>query len=200
MKPCSPLDKLGSFTHSRVDLSIRRIRHTQRRRAFIEFPGRAWKPEWLTPLHYTFDDMIEQLSLLIAKVPIPPTWPDDVDRVLTSGYVALIIGLPLLGYVFMVLDFRRYLRSLRRALMVVAQVVPVTPYWVLRQRPACMMALNLQLPCTEEEVVASYRNLAKTLHPDRGGDLQKFLRLQKHFEQALRLVRMQSTVPVEVRP
>ena len=142
--------------------------------------------------------MLELLPNLLAKIPILPTWPDDVDRVLTSGYVALIIGLPLLGYVFMVHDFRRYLRSLRRALMVVAQVMPSTPYWARRQRPACMKAFGLHLPCTEEEVLAAYRDLAKMLHPDRGGDLQKFLRLQKHFEQALRMVRNLSAVPVEV--
>jgi len=51
------------------------------------------------------------------------------------------------------------------------------------------VALDLRPPCSEEEVLAAYRQRAKSLHPDRGGDLEKFLRLQQHFEQALHLVR-----------
>ena len=130
--------------------------------------------------------------LAVHKAP----WPDGVDRALTGIYLAVILGLPLLGYVFMYLDFRRYLRSLRRALAVVARTVPVTPYWALRSRPVCLKALGLELPCTEEEVMAAYRDRAKELHPDRGGDLDEFLRLQKHFEQALLLVRNEAR-PVE---
>jgi hypothetical protein len=119
----------------------------------------------------------------------PAPWPDGVDASVTAFYLTLLLGIPVLGYVFMVVDFRRYLRSLRRALVVVSQVVPVVPYWSLLQRPACLRTFDLELPCTEEEVLAAYRELAKTSHPDRGGDLQQFLQLQKHFEQALALVR-----------
>jgi hypothetical protein len=74
-------------------------------------------------------------------------------------------------------------------LVVVSQVAPVVPYWALLQRPTCLRTFDLQLPCTEAEVLAAYRERAKTMHPDRGGDLQQFLRLQKHFEAALKLVR-----------
>jgi hypothetical protein len=88
-----------------------------------------------------------------------------------------------------VIDFRRWLRSLRRALMVVQQYVWDVPYWAHSQCPACLQALDLELPCTEEDVLAAYRELAKSMHPDRGGDLQQFLRLQKHFEHAMKLVR-----------
>lgn len=116
-------------------------------------------------------------------------WPDGVDASLTVVYLAILFGIPLLGYVFMVADFRRYLRSLRRALVVVTQVVPIVPYWSLLQRPACLRTFDLELPCTEEQVLAAYRERAKSMHPDRGGDLQAFLQLQKHFEQALALVR-----------
>ncbi|NOZ39627.1 MAG: hypothetical protein GXP24_05310 [Planctomycetes bacterium] len=126
-------------------------------------------------------------------------WPDGYDRTLVAVYLAVIFGLPLLGYVFMALDFRRYLRSLRRALVLVASAVPVTPYWALRSRPVCLKTLGLQLPCTEEEVTTSYRELAKELHPDRGGDLNHFLRLQRHFEQALQLVRKESQLDDQAR-
>ncbi len=132
--------------------------------------------------------------LFAASPPIAESyltrWPDGVDASIIIVCLTIMFGIPILGYVFMVIDFRRYLRSLRRALMVVAQYVPELPYWaVLARRPACLQALNLALPCTEEEVLAAYREQAKTLHPDRGGDLQQFLLLQKHFEQALRLAR-----------
>ena len=127
-------------------------------------------------------------------------WPDGYDRALTAIYLAVIFGLPILGYVFMVLDFRRYLRSLRRALVLVAQAVPVTPYWALRSRPNCLKALGLMLPCSEEDVLAAYRELAKTQHPDRGGDLDQFLQLQRYFEQARRLVLTEAELARRARP
>lgn len=119
-------------------------------------------------------------------------WPDNFDRTLTGMYLALIVGLPLAGYFVMVCDFRRYLRSLRRALIVVAHVVPKTPYWALRSRPDCLKVLGLTLPCTESDVMTAYRKKAKEMHPDRGGELDDFLRLQRYFEQALQLVRKEA--------
>jgi hypothetical protein len=105
------------------------------------------------------------------------------------------LGLPLLGYLLMYLDFRRWLRSLRRAMVFVAHSVQSTmPYWAISERPGCLAAFNLRLPCSEEDVMEAYRERVKTLHPDRGGDLKKFLRLQKQFEQALHLVRCQTKV------
>jgi hypothetical protein len=119
-----------------------------------------------------------------------------------TAYAALAFGLPLAGYWLMVIDIRRYLRSLRRALVVVARsAMPSTPYWAARNDcPPCLQSLGLDLSCTEQQVLAAYRRLVKDLHPDRGGDLQQFLRLQKHFEQALHLARGRAkirTVSVE---
>jgi len=128
-------------------------------------------------------------SLLIAEsLPAQP-WPDGVDATITLGYLSLIFGLPLLAYVLMFLDVRRYLRSLRKAMVFVAHGVSRTPNWAMQDRPPCLVALDLRASCTEEEVLAAYRQLVKSLHPDRGGDLKKFLRLQQHFEQALHWVR-----------
>jgi len=127
-------------------------------------------------------------SFLIAESLSGRPWPDGVDAAITFGYLALILGLPLLGYILMFLDFRRYLRSLRRALVFVAREVSRTPSWAMQDRPPCLVALDLRPPCTKEEVLAAYRQRVKSLHPDRGGDLNKFLRLQQHFEQALHLV------------
>ncbi|NOY43337.1 MAG: hypothetical protein GXP26_16070 [Planctomycetes bacterium] len=128
---------------------------------------------------------------MITGILIAKTWPDGIDATLTVVYLALIIGLPLLGYVFMFLDFRRYLRSLRRAMVLVAQATPFTPYWALKERPPCLEALDLWPSCSEEDVLSAYRERVKSLHPDSGGDMQKFLKLQQHFEQALHLVRGQ---------
>ncbi len=152
----------------------------------------AWPPP-LTPATWcgAAAVRINWKVALVAETEAPP-WPDGIDWVLTSGYLALILGLPLLGYLVMYFDFRRYLRSLRRALVFVAHSVQSMPYWALRERPGCLVALDLHLPCTEEDVMAAYRKRVKALHPDRGGDLQKFLRLQKQFEQALHLVRCQT--------
>ena len=89
----------------------------------------------------------------------------------------------------MALDIRRYLRSLRRALVIVASAVRRPPNWSLSDSPPCLQTLGLKLPCTEEEVLAAYRQRVKEMHPDRGGDMRQFLRLQQHFEQAMHLAR-----------
>lgn len=87
-------------------------------------------------------------------------------------------------------DIRQYVRSLRRALVAVSRVAaPLTPYWVMLDRPPCLRELGLDDACTEEQVLAAYRERVKSLHPDRGGDLKQFLRLQRHFEQAMHLAR-----------
>jgi len=114
----------------------------------------------------------------------------DLDPALLAFYLFVVLSAPALGYVFMVLDIRRYLRSLRRAMVAIGHyAVSGTPTWALADRPPCLQALGLELPCSEESVLAAYRRQVKELHPDRGGDLQQFLKLQKHFEQALALAR-----------
>jgi hypothetical protein len=113
------------------------------------------------------------------------SWPDAIDGSVTIGYLALAFGLALLGYVCMVLDIRAYLRSLRRALVVISNYRPELPEWVRRDTPRCILALGLTLPCTADDVLVAYRRKVKKLHPDRGGNRREFLRLQAHFEQAM---------------
>jgi hypothetical protein len=88
----------------------------------------------------------------------------------------------------MVVDFRAYLRSLRRALVLVSNYRPELPEWVRKNTPRCILALDLTMPCTADDVLAAYRRKVKELHPDRGGDRREFLRLQAHFEQAIAFV------------
>jgi hypothetical protein len=115
-------------------------------------------------------------------------WPDSLDAVSVSIFVALIVVLPALGYMLMVLDVRSYLRSLRRQMIRVMDHLEL-PEWARRQTPRCLTALGLRLPCTEEEVKQAYRKKVKHLHPDRGGDKRKFLKLQAYFEESLAVAR-----------
>jgi hypothetical protein len=115
-------------------------------------------------------------------------WPDGIDGTVTLLYLALPLGIMIAGYTCMVLDFRAYLRSLRRALVVITNYRLELPAWVIRDTPRCIQALGLTLPCTTEDVLAAYRQKVKLLHPDRGGDRRQFLKLQQHFEQAMALL------------
>ena len=119
-------------------------------------------------------------------------WPDGIDRSVVALYMAIAVGLPVLGYFCMVLDFRAYLRSLRRALVVVSQAIPGIPAWARKDTPACLLALGLTLPSSREQILAAYRQRVKLLHPDRGGDRAQFLRLQRHFESALEFIAEQN--------
>lgn len=47
-----------------------------------------------------------------------------------------------------------------------------------------LAVLGLTQPVSVEDVKQAYLDKAKTAHPDRGGDMQQFIRLQKAYEQA----------------
>ncbi len=124
----------------------------------------------------------------ILAVDPAKSWPDGIDTAAILWYLAIAFGVPVLGYVCMVLDFRAYLRSLRRALVVVTGYRTDLPEWMRKHTPRCLLALGLVMPCTAEDVLAAYRRKVKTLHPDHGGDRREFLRLQAHFEEAMAFV------------
>lgn len=115
-------------------------------------------------------------------------WPDGIDWTVTALYFGLTFGVVVAGYTCMVLDIRAYLRSLRRALVVISHYRVELPAWVCRDTPRCIQSLGLTLPCTTDDVLTAYRRKVKLLHPDRGGDRRQFLRLQQHFEQAMALL------------
>jgi hypothetical protein len=114
--------------------------------------------------------------------------PDGIDWTITATYLTTAFGLVALGYVCMVLDIRAYLRSLRRALVLISHYRVELPEWVRRDTPRCVLALGLTMPCTQADILAAYRRKVKSLHPDLGGDQREFLRLQAYFEQAMALV------------
>jgi hypothetical protein len=128
------------------------------------------------------------IVLFNATAPAPPSSPDGIDWTITVTYLALAFGLAALGYVCMVLDIRAYLRSLRRALVVISGYRLELPEWARKDTPRCILALGLTLPCTSAEILAAYRRKVKTMHPDLGGDEREFLRLQTHFEQAMNFI------------
>lgn len=111
------------------------------------------------------------------------------DLILVALYLVLVFGLPLLGYVFLVMDIRAYLRALKGALVIVKNHIPGLPAWARQYTPGSLRSLGLDMPCTEEDVKRAYRALAEKMHPDRGGDRQKFLVLQAQFEEAMEFVR-----------
>jgi hypothetical protein len=118
-----------------------------------------------------------------------PQWPDAIDATAVAAFVALAVSLPVLGYVLVAIDFRRYLRSLRRAISCIVYRDTGTPAWVQERVPRCVAALGLEWPCSEDQLKDAYRQKVKSLHPDRGGDPRRFQLVQAYFEEALRLVR-----------
>ncbi|MBX7165334.1 MAG: J domain-containing protein [Pirellulales bacterium] len=116
-------------------------------------------------------------------------WPNSTELTAVVFLASLIGALVVGGYVFMVVDFRAYLRSLKRALMVVMQFNPALPAWMQQETPRCLKVFGLSQPCTEADLLKAYRNRVKQLHPDRGGDQRKFMLLQAHFEQAQSILR-----------
>jgi hypothetical protein len=125
------------------------------------------------------------LNTIFAEVHYPP---DTFDVTVTVTYLSVAFGLAALGYVCMALDIRAYLRSLRRALMVITGYRVELPEWARKDTPRCILALGLTLPCNSEDILAAYRRKVKTLHPDRGGNRREFMRLQSHFEQAMNFI------------
>jgi len=121
--------------------------------------------------------------------PLTPPWPVASELVAVVGFLSLMIVLPALGYFFMVADYRAYLRSFHRALVRVLPRNQHLPEWVLRETPRCVEVFGLRMPCDEETLKAAYREKIKHLHPDRGGDQQRFLVLQRYYEEALEVVR-----------
>ncbi len=126
--------------------------------------------------------------------PLADAWPTTIDLWILGGYVLFVVGVPVAGYVLLAVDIRAHYRRLQRALVVVSQYTRRLPSWVVkdaaarRQAPPCVAAFGLRVPFTEEQLLEAYRREVKSRHPDRGGDRDEFLLLQRHFEQARSLL------------
>ncbi|BBO32477.1 J domain-containing protein [Lacipirellula parvula] len=100
-----------------------------------------------------------------------------------AGLAAALAGMALHGY-----RIRDELRAYREF---------AAPGWLGSLRtgegPApALIALGLTSDATLEEVERAYREQAKQAHPDRGGTVEQFKRLQIIYEQARRQLRRQA--------
>lgn len=114
---------------------------------------------------------------------------DILDASAIALFLLLVVVPPLLGYWLMVIDIRAYLRRIRGLMIVVRNHLAEIPLWARQYTPGCIRSLGLEMPCREEDIKRAYRQLAETMHPDRGGDRQEFLLLQRQFEEALAFIR-----------
>ena len=121
-------------------------------------------------------------------------WPDQLDASVTAAYLACILVMVSGGYLCMVVDVRAHLRRIKGALILASRLVPERPAWAESPTPRCIAVFGLDMPCSEADLLVAYRAKVKHLHPDRGGDRRDFLRLQSHFEEALRLLRSRPSV------
>ena len=64
---------------------------------------------------------------------------------------------------------------------------PTSPH-----HPKCLTVLGLLPPVTSEDVKQAYLVKAKAMHPDRGGDPEQFILLQKAFEEANEFVQFKA--------
>lgn len=103
-------------------------------------------------------------------------------------FITIAFGLPLLGWLAAVIDYRAYLRRIHGALVVIRRYRLDAPLWALRDRPVCLQELGLAPGCTRDEVMSAYRQRVKKVHPDHGGDRRRFDQLQKNFREAIQLV------------
>ena len=58
--------------------------------------------------------------------------------------------------------------------------------------PACLAVLGLRPPLTLEDVKQCYLAKAFTMHPDRGGNPEEFVRLKQAFEEANEYVKFRA--------
>ncbi|WP_428304669.1 J domain-containing protein [Lacipirellula sp.] len=101
-----------------------------------------------------------------------------------AGLAAALAGMAIHGY-----RIREELRAYREF---------AAPSWLGSLRtgegPApALTALGLTSDATLEEVERAYREQAKQAHPDRGGTVEQFKRLQIIYEQARRQLRRQAS-------
>lgn len=64
----------------------------------------------------------------------------------------------------------------------------VTHWQLSPPPPACIAALGLPWPCTQQDVKRAFRTRVKTVHPDNGGSSEAFQRLYRAYRDALQLV------------
>ncbi len=96
-----------------------------------------------------------------------------------SRYVAGVLQTTSLSKVF------RIYSSVEEA---VTQIPDGVPALRAPGTPNCLAALDLQWPCSVEDVKRSFKTKAKVAHPDRGGSQDAFVALQRHYDAAIKYI------------
>ncbi len=128
--------------------------------------------------------LLKVLLLSTATKSVGRPWPDGIDLSILivlgiAVFAALLFGL---GYWFS--DFRAWLKACGRKLVLVRDYLPQIPLWARHKTPRSLRAFGLKLPCDEQDLLQAYRQMVKGIHPDHGGDLEVFMKLQTDFEEA----------------
>lgn len=112
------------------------------------------------------------------------SWPDWIDiTILAVAGLGVLIAL-LLGLGYWFTDFRVWLKACSRKLILVRDYLPQIPLWARHKTPRSLRVFGLKLPCDEQDLLQAYRQMVKGIHPDHGGDLETFMKLQSDFEEA----------------
>lgn len=68
------------------------------------------------------------------------------------------------------------------------------------KHPSFARSLGLEWPASEEQVKTRFRELSKTVHPDKGGDTAAFAKLSKAYHQAMDEARIRNAKRPKLHP
>jgi curved DNA-binding protein CbpA len=54
--------------------------------------------------------------------------------------------------------------------------------------PACFQVLGFDRIPDREQLKARYRQLARVVHPDSGGNVEKFIRVRRAYEESIKYI------------
>ena len=111
-------------------------------------------------------------------------WPDGIDLSILIALGITVIAALIFGLGYWFVDFRAWLRACGRKLVLVRDYLPQIPLWARHKTPRSLRVFGLKLPCNEQDLLQAYRQMVKGIHPDHGGDLEVFMKLQTDFEEA----------------
>jgi len=112
------------------------------------------------------------------------SWPDGIDLTILIVLGVVVLAALFFGLGYWFADFRGWLKACGRKLILVRDYLPQIPRWARHKTPRSLRVFGLKLPCDEQDLLQAYRQMVKGIHPDHGGDLDTFMKLQVDFEDA----------------
>lgn len=122
--------------------------------------------------------------LMAEQSPVSHSWPDGIDVLILVGLGVVVAAVLIFGFGLWYADFRNWLKACGRKLILMRDYLPQIPRWARHKTPRSLRVFGLRLPCSEDDLLHSYRQLVKGNHPDHGGNLEAFMQLQMDFEEA----------------